>query len=360
MPKSVTIAQVAALANVSSASVSMILNGRSLSRFAPETVRAVRDAADTLGYRAKRRAAERQPVRIICPSVMNPYYAFLLQGIEQAASAKGYDTALHTTYWDMAKEKRLTETFRPENASGVIFVMIPQQPELAEALSRRLPVVAVGDRSSELHIDTVDVSNRRAGEMMGEHLLALGHRRVAYISTTLDATHSARVLRLKGLQRAFAREPSAEEIRVISTEVTPRQELGVTDIEHEVGLRLTERCLKQAPEVTAFAAINDMVAYGVLDALLQRGLQVPQDYSVCGFDNIYPSRFLRIGLTTVEHSIEALGQSAFHLLMEKIEGRENTNGEDAFTRIEYRSRLIVRDTTGAPRADVLEERKVSV
>ncbi|NLV57388.1 MAG: LacI family transcriptional regulator [Clostridiales bacterium] len=360
MSKAVTIAQVAGLAKVSSASVSMILNGRSLSRFSPETVRTVREAADTLGYRGKHRTIERGPVRIICPSVMNPYYAFLLQGVQQVASAKGYDTTLHTTYWDMAKEQRLIESFRPENTSGVIFVMIPQQLELAEALSRRLPMVAVGDRSSEMHIDTVDVSNRRAGEMMGEHLLTLGHKRVAYISTTLDATHSARVLRLKGLQRAFAREPSAEEIRVLSAEVTPQQELEVTSIEHEVGLHLTQRCLKQFPEVTAFVAINDMVAYGVLDALWQRGLSVPQDYSVCGFDNIYPSRFLRIGLTTVEHSIEALGQSAFHLLAEKIEGKENTNGEDAFTRIEYRSRLIVRDTTGVPRKSTLVERKVTV
>lgn len=351
MAKSPTIAQVAALAKVSSASVSMILNGRSLTRFSPETVVAVRDAAQKLGYRIKRRAAPFRPVRIICPSVMNPYYAVLIQGMQQAALAKGYDSTVHTTYWDMALERRITESFSREDTAGVIFAMIPQQPGLAESLSRYLPVVAVGDRSSDLGVDTVDVSNQRAGEMVGEHLFQLGHRHVAYISTTLDQTHSARLIRLKGLKRIFEREPDGE-VHVVSMEVTSKRELAMTNIEHEVGMKLTERCLLERPDVTAFVGINDMVAYGVLDALWQKGLRVPEDYSVCGFDNIYPSGFARMGLTTVEHSIEARGQSAFHLLTEKMEGRENAGREDAFTRIEYQSRLIVRDTTAAPRTSL--------
>ncbi|MEG0996371.1 MAG: LacI family DNA-binding transcriptional regulator [Clostridia bacterium] len=349
MAKSPTLAQVAALAKVSVASASMILSESGISRFSEETVSAVQQAAKVLGYQRRRGHSGAKLVHIICPSVMNPYYAVLIQGMQQIAHTHGYDTALYTTYWDMALEKRVISTIEPTKTAGVIFAMIPQQPQLAEVLGQTVPVVTVGDRNSNMRFDTVDVNNYHAGELVAKHLIALGHRRVAYLSTTLDGTHTARLRRLEGVRDTFRSTYGEDCVAVVSTVVSALQELNATDIEHEVGYRLTEKCLRELPQVTAMIAINDMVAYGVLDALADKGLRVPQDYSVCGFDNIFPSRFARIGLTTVEHSIEERGQSAFYLLLEKLQAPDGLHRPGTVTRIEYQSQLIIRQTTAIPR-----------
>ena len=79
-------------------------------------------------------------------------------------------------------------------------------------------------------------------------------------------------------------------------------------------------CLKRCPNISGIVAVNDFVAYGVLDALEDKGLKVPDDYSVCGFDNLSASRFWNVGLTSVEHHIEEKGRNAFTILYERMTG----------------------------------------
>ncbi|MDD3336032.1 MAG: LacI family DNA-binding transcriptional regulator [Eubacteriales bacterium] len=344
MEKTPTIAQIATLANVSPASVSMILNERSLSRFSHATVVRVRKAAESLNYRPKH-SLKLKPIRIVCPSVMNPYYATLIQGIQQQAISSRCISALYATYWDQEMERELLESFSKDNSSGIIFTMIPQQPLLAEQRRRLLPIVTIGDRRSELKLNTVDVNNLRSSRMLAQHLLELGHRSIAYVSTTLDDTHSARVLRLRGLESEIKAVEGAT-LSVFTTEVNAAQELNTPNIEHDTGFRLTERLLLEKPEVTAIVAINDMVAYGVLDALHAHGKQVPTEYSVCGFDNIYPSQMARVSLTTVDHSIIQLGHAALSLLLEKIQAQSEER--ETYTSIEYQSKLVLRGTTAPP------------
>ena len=111
--------------------------------------------------------------------------------------------------------------------------------------------------------------------------------------------------------------------------------------------RLTRKCLGER-RITAFVAVNDMVAYGVLDAIRAEGRRVPEDYSVCGFDNIFPSQFLPVGLTTVEHYIADKGRNAFEILHSKMSGESSDRN---ITRVEFKHHLIVRDSTAAPRGE---------
>ena len=96
-------------------------------------------------------------------------------------------------------------------------------------------------------------------------------------------------------------------------------------------------------------AINDMVAYGVREALIDEGRRIPEDISLCGFDNIYPSRFHGIELTTVEHAIVERGRGSVRLLAEKLNGQTDAWTPQAITRLEYQSRLIAGSTTGIAR-----------
>jgi LacI family transcriptional regulator len=134
-------------------------------------------------------------------------------------------------------------------------------------------------------------------------------------------------------------------LHLFTEEISAETELYTVDIEHRTGYKLAMRCLAEKPQVTALVAINDMVAYGIIDAIKNSGHQIPEQYSVCGFDNIYPSNFTGVGLTTVEHSIIQRGRSAVRLIYNKIaqhDGSSREHDAGAVTRVEYQSRLIVR------------------
>lgn len=348
MAKKVTIKDIAQRANVSPASVSMILNGKSITRFSEETINQVYQIAYELGYEGKHARQSRNPVYIICPSIMNPYYATLIQSMEQEARSRGYRTVILTTYWDAETELSAMELARNQHAAGVIFSMIPQQPELAVELNKTVPVVTVGDRKNDISLDTVDVNNYNAGRMVAQHLIELGHKHVAYVSTTLNSDHSARVRRCLGLQDEYLHACPEGDVKIFSTEVSSNTELHVTDIEHAIGYQMTQKCLEEASEVTAIVAINDMVAYGAIDAVKDAGFKIPEDYSICGFDNIYPSSFDGVQLTTIEHAIVERGKGAFRLLAERLTPQKGLADTGAITRLEYKSSLVVRKTTAPP------------
>lgn len=347
--KKITIKDLAALAGVSPSCVSMILNEQNLGRFSEETIQKVHQARRETGYIPKKNQRHKNPkekILIICPSVMNPYYATLVQGMEQEAKQRGFITMIYTTYWDQQAERDIMEMMIESDFAGIIFSMIPQQRELAEQISRQIPMVAVGDRNVNLNIDTVDVSNYQSGRMMGEHLIELGHKHIAYISTALNADHSSRINRYDGLKSIYDEACPEGSVKIFSQDVTTETELGTTSIEYEVGYRLTEECLETHPNITALVAINDMVGYGVRQALLDAGKRIPEDISLCGFDNIYPSRFHDIDLTTIEYAIMERGKGSVRLLSAKLEKDSDLLDNNAITRMEYHSRLIVGNSSG--------------
>jgi LacI family transcriptional regulator len=347
--KRTTLEDIAREAHVSTASISMILNGKSLNRFSPETIESVYMIARRLGYENKRAKEAKNILLLVCPSVINPYYAMIIQGMEQEAQACGLQTMLITSYWNTDKERWVCEFAKNPLVAGVVFAMIPQQPKLVHKLHETIPVVAVGDKQNELGIDTVDVNNFKAGLLVGEHLLEMGHTQIAYITTSLNSQHSARVRRYEGIKAALKKSHRHDvKLHLFTEEISADTELHTVDIEHKTGYKLAQRCLVEKPQVTALVAINDMVAYGIIDAIKDSGHQIPEQYSVCGFDNIYPSNFTGVELTTVEHAIIQRGKSAVRLIYNKISHHDAASREHdagAVTRVEYQSRLIVRRST---------------
>ncbi len=348
--KSVTLLDIAQKVGLSTASVSMVLTGKNLSRFPRETIEMVYKVSKELGYVTKRSKNERQIILLVCPSVINPYFATLIQGMEQEANAQGLRTMICTTYWDTEKEKQICELAKEPSIGGMIFAMIPQQPELVRELSKIIPVVAVGDKQNELGLDTVDVNNYNAGILVAKHLLELGHHNIAYICTSLNSEHSARVRRYEGLKSQINQTGLDAKLYLVTREIPSFTELNTIDVEHETGYALAKQCMREYPDVTAMVAINDMVAYGVMDAIVDQGYSIPNDYSVCGFDNIYPSSFSGVKLTSVEHYIIQGGRSAVRLVHEKMHKIPPRVSEGSgVTRVEYHNRLIVRNSTGVPR-----------
>ena len=347
-----TALDVAALAGVSQSTVSMILNKRKDQSFSDETVQRVLEATQTLGYTVRPRTAStiqglpKETILIVCPVLSNPYYSALVQAIEQAALTKGLFTIVCNTYRDIVREQEILSLLEDSGICGILFTFVPQSWERVEKLSRKIPVVVIGDKNTTLNVDTVEIDSIHSGSLVAKHLLELGHQHVAFISTTLSEQAAVRMKRLEGFRNAFLAGCPNGSVEVQSRHVTSAMDLSNPSTEQTVGYELAAECFSNK-KITAFVAVNDMVAYGVLRAVSEQGLSVPKDYSVCGFDNIFPSEIPGVSLTTVEHFIAEKGYHAVQILSARL--HSDIQDSPSITRIEYRPRLIVRNSTGKAR-----------
>ncbi|HEX3017779.1 MAG TPA: LacI family DNA-binding transcriptional regulator [Caproicibacter sp.] len=347
-----TTLDVARKAGVSQSAVSVILNHSDDAHFTPETIRKVLNAAEELGYKRRPRAAkslfsfQNDTILILCPVISNPYYSSLVQSIEQEAFAKSYSTIVCNTYRDIRREQKILSQFSDSNLRGIIFTFIPQSCELVEELNQKIPVVVIGDRNTSINVDTVEIDSVRSGNLVAEHLIKLGHSNIAFISTTLNELNAVRMNRLEGIRQVFRKLCPNGTVAVFSENVASADDLNDAMIEENVGYRLAKEVLKNK-KITAIAAVNDMVAYGAMTAIMQEKYLIPKDYSICGFDNIFSSQFPQIQLTSVEHFINEKGHNAINILDERIHsGKMQTT---SITRVEYQPRLIVRKSTAKPR-----------
>ena len=199
-----TLRDIAEATGVSTASVSMILNGKSLERFSSQRVASVLAEAERIGYRTPSTRCSGKQIAVLSPSVSNPYHTKMITGIDAAAHAAGYHTAIYNTYWNPRTESHLLDTLDFSRVAGIIFAMTPTQPAKVRELSRRVPIVAVGDRVVDFGIDTVDVDNFGAAQLVAKHLIDLGHKRIAYLSTALNEHHISRMRRAQACRRPTA------------------------------------------------------------------------------------------------------------------------------------------------------------
>ncbi|MGD1823634.1 MAG: LacI family DNA-binding transcriptional regulator [Pleomorphochaeta sp.] len=349
--KKITLKQIADEANLSTAAVSMILSKKKLTRFSEDTIEKVNKIANDLGYIKNTEIKSSKSIIIICPSVYNPYYSTLVQGIEIQAAKFGIRTFIKNTYWDIEVEKDILKFAKKTQVSGIIFTMIPQLANEVLDYCKNIPLVAVGDFNNNYHFDTIDLNNYEAGKKVARHLIELGHRNIAYITTTLDSYHSARVRRKDGLIAELKDNKIKDKLVICSKNIESPTELNHPDIEYQTGYELAKQCLIKHPEITAMVGINDMIAYGIIDAILDSNLQVPQSISVCGFDNIFASKFRSLSLTSVENYIVQRGRRALNLINSRINNSEfHDEGITNITRIEYTSKLVKRDSTAIPRS----------
>ena len=255
-----TLRDIAEATGVSTASVSMILNGKSLERFSSQRVASVLAEAERIGYRTPSARCASKQIAILSPSVSNPYHTTMISGIDAAASAAGYQTAIYNTYWNPRTESHLLDTLDFSRVAGIIFAMTPTQPAKVRELSRRVPIVAVGDRVTDCGIDTVDVDNFGAAQLVAKHLIGLGHKRIAYLSTALNEHHISRMRRAQGLQEAYRMWCPEGSVTICSHVNSLEAEISTPDLEYRSGMELAYKCLRN-DKITGIVAINDMVAY---------------------------------------------------------------------------------------------------
>lgn len=280
---------VARLAGVSRTTVSMILNNTPEARISESTRERVLQAVAQLKYSPNHvarglKTSRTHTLALVIPSITNPFYAHVAQGVEDIAHAHGYTVFLCNAYRDSDREEKYVRALLQRQVDGVILVGAPSGLRVAEELVAEGVVVVTLDREV-IHpeIERVLVDHFRGGWIAADLLHRLGHREVAFISGPIHNT--ARRDRLDGFRAAFTEHGLSfpfEHLLTGPAEASARQD----DYELRNGYRLAKEVLVRMPEITAIACVNDMSAIGVLQALHEAGQRVPADVSVIGYDDI--------------------------------------------------------------------------
>ena len=330
----VTIADVAARANVSIATVSRVVNERY--GVAASTITRVQDVIDELGYEsslvARSLRSQRTNVIGVLVSDIEPFSAELLKGIARALHGSEYELVIYSGMsakegWERRYLSRLSGTL----ADGIILVA----PTVVEVNATH-PVVAVDPHLGGSFLPTVDAQNFEGAVAATEHLLELGHRRIGFLAGRAD---------LESARRREAGYRFALELAGISFDPDLVQEGGFTEETAEVPAR-TLLSLPDRP--TAIFAANDLSAIQVIRTANELGIDVPSDLSVVGFDNIPESALTDPPLTTVDQSIQSLGQEAVRLLIDLIDRPASRSEPPAHVKLP--THLVVRRSSIAPRA----------
>lgn len=355
MSRKPTSTDVAKLAGVSQSSVSLILNGSDKVSFSSETRERVLAAAKTLGYqpRGQTRLLRRRGnlLLILTPTISNPYYCELSQAIEHYAAERGYHAVICNTFRKPDMEKYYLDAFSGGKAGGIIYTFLPSFPKIVEQIAEETPVVLIGEKKDDLSICSIELSNRAAGALLAEHLYSLDHRDVTFLSTPINQTTLSREQRLEGMRDYFARQGMHDAVHVMEADWGPEED-GLAargaSYEYEVARKLTERFLAGGGGSTALIGANDMIAMGICETLKRAGRRVPEDYSVCGFDNIFISSLLSPALTTIDHRLQLRSRFAVDLIADRV-GALEPKTQGAVNKIEYAPNLVVRGSTGRRR-----------
>jgi len=329
-----TAKDVAARAGVSTATVSRVLAGARGVR--AELAGRVREAARALCYQPNRvarnlRVRATQTAGVLVPDIENPFFTSLVCGIEEVLQAAGYSLLLANYNEDPDRERIHLNTLRAEGVAGIIFACSSAPASGYQELARaRVPLVAISRVPPSVSVDLVTVTNREGAQAAVRHLLALGHRRIGFINGPL-AMSTARE-RQAGYEAAFQGAGLPP----------PRELMLYADFRQRGGYNAMQTLLSlPAPPSAVFVASN-LMTLGALQAIHERGLEIPSDIAVVGFDDMPWAVSLQPPLTAVAQPTRQVGMAAARLLLERI-----GNPGRAPRHILLDTELIVRASCGA-------------
>lgn len=365
--KKVTSSDVAKTAGVSQATVSMVLNRKYNVSFSKETIQKVEQAAEEMGYeipkRKKRKESRKEKLIVVfCPNLTNPYYVMLLQGIETRAKEQGFGLFICNTQRELKMEERYLKMMWELKPLGIIYTCNPSRcfMELVEELAEHIPIVVVNNQNERLNVDAVELDNSKLGRLMERHLLELGHRKVAYIAPPLTTRQKQRSKRVEGFLKEFESRGLKQNVIIKAADEKIDMSVPNIDSEYKIGYDLTKELLREQNDVTAIVGLNDMIAFGIMDALQSEKYKVPGDISVMGCDNTLFARMHKVSLTTIEHFVVFKGRDACDIIMKKIASQNSKVSEFqpiSTYHVEYEPKLIVRGTTSYAKTKISSKAK---
>jgi DNA-binding LacI/PurR family transcriptional regulator len=332
----ITIKDIARSAGVAHTTVSRALRGDS--RVAPETTERILQLAGELGYvpnsiAQSLNAQRTMTIGMLVTSIADPVVMDILEGAENIAQDRGYCIFLSTTRNEPTRELGVVDTFQRRRVDGLIVAASRSGMDRRSTLERvQVPLVSIDSEDAHRRYPIVDIDNRGGAGLAVTHLLQMGHRRVGYIGAANRPLTNAnrytgyvQTLQQAGIQfdPCWAINPDIE-----NTE---------DDIERgRIGL---EHCL--AAGVTAIFCFNDQVAIGALNTCYRKGIAVPQQLSIVGYDDVRAASYVNPPLTTVRQPLRRMGSTAMEMVLNLIDKKPVENAVLA-------CELVVRTSAAPP------------
>ncbi len=331
---SVSIKDIARVAKVSHSTVSRALRDSPLVN--RETAERIRQIAEEMGYRPSAVARslvtrKTKTIGVVVTTIADPFIAEVVSGIEEVANDHGYSVFLANSNADPDREIKVVHSFHERRVDGILVTASRVGALYIGHLSEmKVPIVLINNQHPGEFVHSVMIDNVTASRMATEHLIQLGHRRIAYIGDQFG--YQSDTERFAGYRQALERAG-----------LTFQPELIVHgDGKPEGGMRAMEHLLRLSPLPTAVFCYNDMTALGALRVARMRGLRVPADISLVGFDDLFIASYTEPPLTTIRQPKRQMGQRAMELLLQLL------RGEDSQQTIWMQGELIVRNSTAPP------------
>jgi len=326
--KNITIQDIADRAQVSISTVSRVLN--QTAPVAQETREKVLGIIDELGYKpnlfASRLAGgQSRTIGVLTQLIGSPFYDVILRGIFRGIDGSGYSPLFADGGWDAQKDLVALNMFMQHQVDGLIVLNGHAPDDVLIDIAREVPMIMIGRDIPELKDQCLPFDDFEAGRLATRHLIEAGHHRIAHITGLLN--HEDAIERRDGYQAALAEA---------GIELSP--ELIIEgDFTEPSGMMAVEMLLMRGYIFSAIFAANDQMAYGARLALYRRGLRVPEDVSLVGFDDQVPSAYMIPPLTSVRRPPLEIGETAGKALVQIMQGKP-------FTLAKFESKLIIRES----------------
>ncbi|AIQ39878.1 substrate-binding domain-containing protein [Paenibacillus sp. FSL R7-0297] len=310
-----TIKDVAQKANVSIATVSRVLHN--LGGYSDKTKQKVDQTIKELKYQPNAIARglinkRTQTIGVLFPDVSSAFSSDLLHGIDEFVHDRNYSVMVCNTDQDGKRTLKYLQLLREKQVDGIIFSSEVLKKEYYDMLeSMRIPVVLISSQTDFANVPYVKVDDYQAAYDAVHYLLTKGHRKIAMISGT-KGDPIAGTPRVEGYRKALEAHGIAFESRY----------LVYGDFLYESGSRAMETILRKTPEITAVFAASDEMAIGALSTVTKHGLNVPEDISIMGYDDLRLARMVNPPLTTVRQPLSDIGMIASEKLISMIETGE--------------------------------------
>lgn len=333
MTKRVTMKDVAELAGVSKTTVSHVINKtRHVDESTRESVEfAMKELQYQPNYVARSlRSGETKTIGLIIPDSSNLFFAEISHIIEDIGFDNGYTVILCNSDDRLDKQTKYLDLLISKQVDGIVLISVISEKAQHERLKgENIPVVVVDRDDGTNATDLVLVDNYKGGYLAVEHLLSLGHRDIACITGPSSTSPSAD--RFHGYKQALADRSIQIKKEYIKT----------GDFHFESGEKMMDELLGLSSPPTAVFVCNDMMAIGAIRAIRNKGLDVPNDLSIIGFDNIPISRAITPALTTISQPIKKIAEEAMNILFDRMKG----NISSPFKEVVLIPELIIRKST---------------
>ena len=338
MPKKVTLKFLAERLGLSKSAISSVLNNSPLARsFAPETRERIYKAAAQYNYKPNyfaRYLNQRRSflIGVISPDLAEGYNAGVLGGIEEYLLKSDYRYFLATHEWSQTRIEATLQMFLERGVDGLILINTPISTELD------LPLAVIGMSDGIRHATSIAIDNHAGIRRALEHLVGLGHRKIAFIKGHKDSADT------EDRWNAFVSAARSLSLKVDPKLVVQLERLGAQQISAiEEGESCAQQLLARHREFTALMAFNDLSAIGAINRFREHGWRIPQDLSVVGFDDVVAARIVYPALTTLQQPLQLMGQMAAREVINAIThgGKEE--------RLVLTPQLVIRKSTATVR-----------